>query len=70
MNGFGFAHRLAGAAISAVIADVERSIVFLLDGYGRTRIRAVAILLALFLIDLVHFASFDEPSLYEAASIC
>jgi hypothetical protein len=58
MNGQRFAHLLAGAAISAVIANVERSIVFLRDGPGGTRIHAVAILLALFLIDRVHFFSF------------
>jgi hypothetical protein len=57
-NGLGFAHQLAGAAISAVIADVKRSVISLLDGGDRTRIRALAILLALFLIDPVHFASF------------
>ena len=58
MNGLGFAHWLAGAAISAVIANVERSIIFLRDGPGGTRIHAVAILLALFLIDVVHKISF------------
>src|SRR5271169_6427666 len=60
MNGLGFAHHLAGAAISAIFADVERPIIFLLDRRGRTRIHAVAILTALFLIDRVHFASFDR----------
>lgn len=59
MNGFGIACRLAGAAISTVIADVELSVVFLFDGLDWARSHAIADLLALFLIDLVHIAS-DE----------
>ena len=58
MNGLGLARRLAGATISAVIANAERSVILLGDSPGRTRIHAIAILLALFLIDLVHLASF------------
>ena len=58
MNGLGIAHRFTGAAISAIFANAERSVIFLRDGRSRTRIHAIAILLALFLIDLVHFLSF------------
>jgi hypothetical protein len=60
MNGLGFAHHLTGTAISAGIADRKRSVIFHLDCRDRTRIHTLAILLALFLIDLVHFVSFSE----------
>ena len=60
MNGLGFAHHFTGAAIGAVIANLERSVIFHLDCRNRTRIHALAILLALFLIDFVHFTSFSE----------
>ena len=58
MNGLGIAHRLARAAISAVIANAERSVIFLRDSPDGTCIHALPILRALFLIDLVHFFSF------------
>jgi hypothetical protein len=60
MNGFGFADRLAGAAIRTVVADVERSVIFLSDGLDWTLLHADAIFHALSLIDLVHNASFQK----------
>lgn len=60
MNGFGITCRLAGAAIRTVIVDVEVSVIFLFDGLDWARSHAVADLLALFLIDLVHIASLEN----------
>jgi hypothetical protein len=57
MNGLGIAHRLTGAAISTVIANVEHSIIFHLDRRDRARLHAIGNLVAHFLINLVHITS-------------
>jgi multisubunit Na+/H+ antiporter MnhE subunit len=57
MDRFCIANLLAGAAISAVIANVEHSTVFHLDSRDWARLHAISNLLALFLINLVHSTS-------------
>lgn len=57
MDRLGIANLLAGAAISAVIANVEHSTIFQLDSRDRARLHAISNLFTLFLINLVHSTS-------------
>jgi hypothetical protein len=58
LNGFVIAHWLAGTAISAVIANIERSIPFHFDSGNGAGLNAVGNFLALFMINFVHTTSF------------